>query len=488
MAEMQSNRNDDTFGRTDKQFGTPSIDSLALKYSKAQLQQMAQMGRIPPIYAVMAGMAQDRIQLNNSHAPETTVAQDTFGQQVTDSSGQGITDSSGAAVGAGERVAPRSAADISREHGGLMSIPRPGEKYNQDNFATGGIVAFQEGGSAYSKALRESEPYKFLHSLKPSNDPMGDRQRRIAEINAAPAIFRDDMMAELRGTDGAASSEPLAAAEADLAAGKTPSTNKAETNKAETQKQLGKVRPAAAPAGPLAAMMQQEAPASDEFAQQGANLMKLPTRTPTNTTGLIDTPEEIAKDKEDILNSTIGYAGAEIMAGKSQFAMTNIGEGLSKAFASYAQRIGEHKKLRKSDIKDFATITQADEALKSGDIDRALRAWSTLSSDKTRSESAKEIATMQVGAQDRATTATREATQAYRDEEQYRKNQIAIANDMKDWEAQQASPQGMIENSKMSQKNPNYVADKRAAKMLELEKRYRVGPSAGGDKDPLGLR
>jgi hypothetical protein len=84
--------------------------------------------------------------------------------------------------------------------------------------------------------------------------------------------------------------------------------------------------------------------------------------------------------------------------------------------------------------------------------------------------------------------ATREATQAYRDEEQYRKNQIAIANDMKDWEAQQASPQGMIENSKMSQKNPNYVADKRAAKMLELEKRYRVGPSAGGDKDPLGLR
>jgi hypothetical protein len=166
-------------------------------------------------------------------------------------------------------------------------------------------------------------------------------------------------------------------------------------------------------------MAQQAAPASDEFAQQGANLMKLPTRTPTNTTGLIDTPEEIAKDKEDILNSTIGYAGAEIMAGKSQFAMTNIGEGLSKAFASYAQRIGEHKKLRKSDIKDFATITQADEALKSGDIDRALRAWTHLSSDKTRAESAKEIATMQVGAQDRATNATRGATQAYRDEQQY---------------------------------------------------------------------
>ena len=375
MAEMQSNRNDDIFGRTDKQFGAPSIDSLALKYSKAQLQQMAQMGRIPPIYAVMAGMAQDRIQLNNSQASKTTVAQDTLGQQVADSSGQGITDSSGAAVGAGEPVAPQSAADISKAYGGLMSIPRPGEKYNQDNFATGGIVAFQEGGSAYSKALRESEPYKFLHSLKPSNDPMGDRQRRIAEINAAPAIFRDDMMAELRGTDGAASSEPfqdsrlnlnpkerLAAAEADLAAGKTPSAVDVET-----QKQLGKVRPAAAPAGPLAAMMQQEAPASDEFAQKGMDALKLPKRTPADTTGLVDTPETIAKNKKDLLYRTVGYTGAEMMAGKSPFALVNIGEALSKGFSAYAQQIGEHKKATKEDIKDLAAIRRAEAALEQGE-------------------------------------------------------------------------------------------------------------------------
>ena len=160
MAEMQYDRNDDIFGRTDKQFGIPSIDSLALKYSKAQLQQMAQMGRIPPIYAVMAGMAQDRVQLNNSQAPKTTVAQDTFGQQVAGVApgnavpGNGAQEAPG---GAQQEIAarmhmpklaqaPQSTADISRAHGGLMSIPRPGEKYNQDNFATGGIVAFDAGG------------------------------------------------------------------------------------------------------------------------------------------------------------------------------------------------------------------------------------------------------------------------------------------------------------------------------------------------------
>jgi hypothetical protein len=184
MAEMQSNRNDDIFGRTDKEFGIPSIDSLALKYSKAQLQQMAQMGRIPPIYAVMAGMAQDRIQLNNSHAPETTVAQDTFGQQVADSSGQGITDSSGAAVGAGEPVAPQSTADISRAHGGLMSIPRPGEKYDQSNFATGGIVAFDAGGAVPEEQYQN--PYYSEIAAQRASIPDTQAQALQAYYAGAP--------------------------------------------------------------------------------------------------------------------------------------------------------------------------------------------------------------------------------------------------------------------------------------------------------------
>jgi hypothetical protein len=184
MAEMQSNRNDDIFGRTDKEVGIPNIDSLALKYSKAQLQQMAQMGRIPPIYAVMAGMAQDRIQLNNSQAPKTTVAQDTLSQGVADSSGQGITDSSGAAVGAGEPVAPQSTADISRAHGGLMSIPRPGEKYDQSNFATGGIVAFDAGGAVPEEQYQN--PYYSEIAAQRASIPDTQAQALQAYYAGAP--------------------------------------------------------------------------------------------------------------------------------------------------------------------------------------------------------------------------------------------------------------------------------------------------------------
>jgi hypothetical protein len=347
MAEMQSNRNDDVFGRTDKQFGIPSIDSLALKYSKAQLQQMAQMGRIPPIYAVMAGMAQDRIQLNNSHAPETTVAQDTLGQQVTDSSGQGITDSSGAAVGAGERVAPQSTADISKAYGGLMSIPRPGEKYNQDNFATGGIVAFTKGGKAEDEAW---EKYKAAHEKargpKYGDKPIYDSQ--VPFFGSLPGIIGNPEIPH----------DAVSNPEAPVVAAPTSTVD------VETQKQLAKVQPAAAPTGPLAAMAQKEEP---EMGLQQI-MQQLPKRTPADTTGLVDTPETIAKNKDDLMYRAVGYTGAEMMAGKSPFALVNIGEALSKGFSSYAQQIEAHKKTTKDDIKDLAAIKRAEQALEQNDL------------------------------------------------------------------------------------------------------------------------
>jgi len=317
--------------------GSDIAEELAAKYSKSQLKQMIQNNHITSMEGIMAGLIIDR--KGDNAPPTSTVLEDILG-------------------GRGAQIA-RAA------HGGLMSIPRPGEKYNQDNFATGGIVAFQQGGMPRD----------------PTDEELAEFQAEAEQARGANTrpIFEQPVYRQNQGPSGGLP-QIMDSPESTVAAAPPSAVD------VETQKQLGKVRPAAAPAGPLAAMMQQEAPASDEFAQQGADLMKLPTRTPTNTTGLIDTPEEIAKDREDILNSTIGYAGAEIMAGKSQFAMTNIGEGLSKAFASYAQRIEAHKKTTKDDIKDFATITQADEALKAGDVKTALNAWTLLNDTKERAK------------------------------------------------------------------------------------------------------
>lgn len=61
--------------------GIQDIQALATKYSKPQLQKMAQMGLIDPTKAVMAGMMIDRIQKQNMQPPQQTVADEVLGQQ-----------------------------------------------------------------------------------------------------------------------------------------------------------------------------------------------------------------------------------------------------------------------------------------------------------------------------------------------------------------------------------------------------------------------
>jgi len=89
------------------------IQGLALKYSKAQLGRMVQMGMLDPQKAMMAGMMIDRVEKQNAtQAPQTTVAEDV--------------------LGTGGQLAPQ----------GLEALPA-GEV---GNYAGGGIVAFDEGG------------------------------------------------------------------------------------------------------------------------------------------------------------------------------------------------------------------------------------------------------------------------------------------------------------------------------------------------------
>jgi hypothetical protein len=226
-----------------------------------------------------------------------------------------------------------------------MSIPRPGEKYNQDNFATGGIVAFQQGGMPRDPTDEELAAFQLeAEQARGTNTrPMFEQQNY--RMNQGPSGGLPQIM-----------SSPEAAVAPAPAVATPLAVVKAREKIGETQ-----------PAGPLAAMAQKAAPASDEFAQKGMDALKLPKRTPADTTGLVDTPESIAKNKKDLLYRTVGYTGAEMMAGKSPFALVNIGEALSKGFSAYAQQIGEHKKATKDDIKDLAAIKRGEQALEQGE-------------------------------------------------------------------------------------------------------------------------
>jgi hypothetical protein len=338
---------------------------------------MAQMGEISPLDAVMAGMMIDRIVLSANKPPESTVADDVFAPKTQLA---GVAPGNGGQEAPGLAQAPQSAADISRAHGGLMSIPRPGEKYNQDNFATGGIVAFQQGGAPWEsleKAPPRSKNYpplsRALQGLTESPDMRIDPATGEA-VSLGEYMRRQEPKPQIMSSPEAAAAPAVAAPLAVVKA----------------REKIGETKPA--PAGPLAAMAQKAEPASDEFAQKGMDALKLPKRTPADTTGLVDTPESIAKNKKDLLYRTVGYTGAEMMAGKSPFALVNIGEALSKGFSAYAQQIGEHKKATKDDIKDLAAIKRGEQALEQGEY----KISADILQNELTNKRALEVAAMQI--------------------------------------------------------------------------------------------
>ena len=125
--------------------GIQEIQTLATKYSKAQLQQMAQRGLTDPTKAVMAGMMIDRIQKQNMQPPQQTVADEVLGVNV-------MRDRFGNAVRSGSGQAIRTGVERDR----FGNVIRPDEKQSvgmtalpsglPEEMAGGGIVAFADGG------------------------------------------------------------------------------------------------------------------------------------------------------------------------------------------------------------------------------------------------------------------------------------------------------------------------------------------------------
>jgi hypothetical protein len=121
------------------------IQSLATKYSVAQLKNLADLKLIDPIKAVMAGNMIRHIQEQNSKPPETTVAQDLLGIQ-----GSGTGTMAGTTLGMqGQQLGPTAPQpqepqpqQMAQAPSGMESLPAG----DVGNYAGGGIIAFGDGG------------------------------------------------------------------------------------------------------------------------------------------------------------------------------------------------------------------------------------------------------------------------------------------------------------------------------------------------------
>lgn len=123
--------------------GIQEIQALATKYSKPQLQKMAQMGLIDPTKAVMAGMMIDRIQQQNTQPPQQTVAEEVMG-------------------------APQMPPQQAPQAAGIAGLPSG----LPQQMAGGGIVAFAEGGDTEDYAGGGAVGYADRGLVDVRNDPM----------------------------------------------------------------------------------------------------------------------------------------------------------------------------------------------------------------------------------------------------------------------------------------------------------------------------
>lgn len=126
--------------------GISKIETLATKYSKPQLANMAQMGLIAPTEAVMAGMMIDRIMAENMKPPTTTVADDVLAppQMAMQSMPPQGAPPQVEQMGMPPEVAPEEPTQMAAS-GGLASLPSG----DVGNYAGGGMVAFARGGTPY---------------------------------------------------------------------------------------------------------------------------------------------------------------------------------------------------------------------------------------------------------------------------------------------------------------------------------------------------
>jgi hypothetical protein len=171
------------------------IKDLALKYSKPQLGRMAQLGMIEPQKAMMAGMMRDRIAKEDAKPPTSTVAQDVLGlqppqQQQAQPQQMGMPQ--GQPQGMPQQAPqpqmgmppqpeqpPMDATQMAAT-GGLTSLPVP-----EQDYAGGGIVAFDEGGEVpgYARGGFPTMPNMDIQLQEYSARPVGDDyvQKDLAE-------------------------------------------------------------------------------------------------------------------------------------------------------------------------------------------------------------------------------------------------------------------------------------------------------------------
>lgn len=360
-------------------FDLLSAEKVAAKYGgdKRKIGEAARMGLVNPTVAVMAGMFIDRMR-NAAIAeqkPSTTVAQDVMAPApATQMAGLGATPQAQAAPQMPTQMAAAPSQTVSMAKGGLSSLPVDEDMF-PDEYAGGGIIAFQGGGDIDYRLLSkltdpEREAYYTTGNI-PSRlmapTTLGNRNLRDVPLyediflgGTTPGMTSTDMLLGRYETTPLPKPKPLALNPEARSVVPAPKAEEAVTPKGKATEGVN-VKAADKAITDYAKKIKEfnkEFGVSDEpDAKARAALDKY--------------KEKLNKDLDKAGALGLVQAGLGIAGGKSQYALSNL-QGAIPAIEQYGKAMSQIRESEKGVIDSESKLDQAADARARGNVKLAM--------------------------------------------------------------------------------------------------------------------
>lgn len=318
-----------------------------------------------------------RDKYQQQQAPQTTVAEDLAAPPQP----QGL-----AALPQGGQPMPAAPAPEQAPQGmaqGGVADLDTGDMYNEANYATGGIVAFDDGGSIWDKArnyllppspttmksLQGQSSNPFMGYLTGADSDPTVLLYKLKELNAKPSKTLDDweqiktIEQQIKGGD--------------QRGGYTPQVKPAKTDAQVNVDNMINNKPPVPGDGGIASTLPKEMTLDEAIAQQKAAYEKMGVNKDFYAEQAKLNEEErkaLDKDKSQAGWMALARAGLGMAGGKSRYALQNIAEGAAQGLEQYGKDTKDLRaEMRLSKAAD-KKLAEAQYLQSRGDAEGALKA------------------------------------------------------------------------------------------------------------------
>lgn len=340
--------------------------------SNDQLKQIASNNNDPLSTFAIAVLNSKQISANSSkNANQPTIANQVLAKENPSSGIASLAQSP--TMLASANMQPAATAD----QAGVSSLPIRDDMFNEKNYANGGIVAFQEGGSSRisdyfsnlrAKNLETQEENKLINQLLSEKYRIeGDvftaltPEQKAAQNNALKQI--DAMLADAKARKTSRSSNaPTTVPGANVMGSQAAADNVNKTFYDPSQSLADKGAPYKTPArgGEPGVYDSEKIKSIGDYAKELQDYLGPDKNVALQRERLARMEDRASRMERDAPYLALTEAGLGMMAGTSPFALTNIGTGAQMGVKSYAAAQDKFAALEEKRLNLAMNIDQAE--------------------------------------------------------------------------------------------------------------------------------